>query len=446
MTVKNHRPRLSFLTSVTLGLYEFFWHLLLPVVLLRLYLKGRAQRGYRQNILERLGCYKKKVSSNKLVWVHAVSVGETRASAPLVQALLSDGYQVLLTHMTPTGRQTGSEIFSKAIAAGQLQQAYLPYDVSWAVGAFLRKFKPTLGLVMETEIWPVLLRTAVKAHVPLLLVNARLSERSARKTLKFGSIAKDIYQSFNQILAQTSIDAKRYESLGFNRVTVTGNLKFDVAPNFSQIDEAVNLRKNLSAEMQIVCAASTRDGEEEIVIAAWASLMKAHSDLAKTARLIIVPRHPQRFDEVHQLLQSNASLVARKSQLADELSFADALNKNAIILGDSMGEMSFYYALSDLVVMGGSLLPLGGQNFIEACSLGCPAILGEHTFNFQQASQDVIDAHAAIRVANVDELSKAMALLLSDKQLREKMSANAIDFSGQHMGATGKIMDVVHQY
>jgi 3-deoxy-D-manno-octulosonic-acid transferase len=159
-----------------------------------------------------------------------------------------------------------------------------------------------------------------------------------------------------------------------------------------------------------------------------------------------VPRHPQRFDEVHQLLQSNASLVARKSQLADELSFADALNKNAIILGDSMGEMSFYYALSDLVVMGGSLLPLGGQNFIEACSLGCPAILGEHTFNFQQASQDVIDAHAAIRVANVDELSKAMALLLSDKQLREKMSANAIDFSGQHMGATGKIMDVVHQY
>jgi 3-deoxy-D-manno-octulosonic-acid transferase len=227
---------------------------------------------------------------------------------------------------------------------------------------------------------------------------------------------------------------------------VTGNLKFDVAPNFSQIDEAVNLRKKLTAEMQIVCAASTRDGEEEIVISAWTSLMEAYPDLAKTARLIIVPRHPQRFDEVYQLLQSGTSLVARKSQLADEFSFADALNKNAIILGDSMGEMSFYYALSDLVVMGGSLLPLGGQNFIEACSLGCPAILGEHTFNFQQASQDVIDAHAAIRVANVDELSKAMALLLSDKQLREKMSANAIDFSGQHMGATGKIMDVVHQY
>lgn len=446
MIVKDHRPPLSFLTSITLGLYEFFWHLLLPVVLIRLYWKGRVQSGYRQHVLERLGCYKKQLNSTKLVWVHAVSVGETRASAPLVQALLADGYQVLLTHMTPTGRQTGKEIFSKAIAAHQVQQAYLPYDVSWAVNAFLKKFQPRLGLVMETEVWPVLLRTSVKARVPLLLVNARLSERSARKTLKFGNLAKDIYQSFSQILAQTPLDAKRYESLGLEEVMVTGNLKFDVAPNFSQIDEAVTLRKKLSPEMQIVCAASTRDGEEKIVIDAWVELMKTQPALAKIARLIVVPRHPQRFDEVFEILQANSSLVLRKSQLVDEPAFVEALNKQAIILGDSMGEMSFYYALSDMVVMGGSLRPLGGQNFIEASSLGCPAILGEHTFNFQQASQDVIDAHAAIRVASVGGLAKAIGLLLSDKDLRETMSANAIDFSSQHMGATEKIMDIVRQY
>ncbi len=446
MTVKNHRPRLSFLTSVTLGLYEFFWHLLLPVVLLRLYWRGRMQKGYRQYILERLGYYKKNVGSTKLVWVHAVSVGETRASAPVVHALLADGYQVLLTHMTPTGRQTGKEIFSQAIAANQLQQAYLPYDVSWAVKAFLKKFQPRLGLVMETEVWPVLLRTAVKAKVPLLLVNARLSERSARRTLKFGALAKDIYQSFDQILAQTPLDAKRYESLGLDQVLVTGNLKFDVAPNFSQIDEAVSLRKLLLPETQIVCAASTRDGEEEIIMNAWLDVIQSHPELARTARLIVVPRHPQRFDEVCQILQKSVPLVVRKSELVDALVFAKALNNQTVILGDSMGEMSFYYALSDLVVMGGSLRPLGGQNFIEACSLGCPAILGQHTFNFQQASQDVIDAHAAIRVSNVEELSKAMSLLLLDKNLRETMSANAIDFSGQHMGATGKIMDIVHQY
>ena len=446
MTVKNHRPPLSFLTSITLGLYEFFWHLLLPVVLIRLYWKGRVQRGYRRHILERLGCYKKQLNSTKLVWVHAVSVGETRASAPLVQALLADGYQVLLTHMTPTGRQTGQEIFSKAITTHQLQQAYLPYDISWAVKAFLKKFQPKLGLVMETEVWPILLRTSVKANVPLLLVNARLSERSARKTLRFGNLAADIYRSFSQILAQTPLDAKRYESLGLGQVMVTGNLKFDVAPNFSQIDEAVSLRKNLAPEMQIVCAASTRDGEEKIVIDAWTELMKSQPELAKVARLIVVPRHPQRFEEAFQVLQTGAPLVAKKSQLADELALVEALNNQAIILGDSMGEMSFYYALSDVVVMGGSLRPLGGQNFIEASSLGCPAILGEHTFNFQQASQDVIDAHAAIRVANVDDLAKAMGLLLSDKNLRETMSANAIDFSSQHMGATEKIMDVVRQY
>ena len=354
MTVKDHRPPLSFLTSITLGLYEFFWHLLLPVVLVRLYWKGRIQGGYRQHVLERLGCYKKQLNSTKLVWVHAVSVGETRASAPLIHALLADGYQVLLTHMTPTGRQTGKEIFSKAIADHQLQQAYLPYDVSWAVKAFLKKFQPRLGLVMETEVWPVLLRTAVKAKVPLLLVNARLSERSARKTLRFGNLATDIYQSFSQILAQTPLDAKRYESLGLGQVMVTGNLKFDVAPNFSQIDEAVSLRKKLSPDMQIVCAASTRDGEEEIIINAWDELIRSQPELVKVARLIVVPRHPQRFEEAFQILQASTPLVVRKSQLADELAFVEALNKQSIILGDSMGEMSFYYALSDVVVMGGS--------------------------------------------------------------------------------------------
>ena len=446
MTEKNHRPQLSLLTSIVLGLYEVFWHLLLSVVLLRLYWRGRLQKGYRQHIWERLGYCKRRLSSTKLVWVHAVSVGETRASAPLVHALLADGYQVLLTHMTPTGRQTGNEIFSKAIAANQLQQAYLPYDISWAVQFFLKKFQPKLGLIMETEVWPVLLRTSVKAGIPLLLVNARLSDRSARRTLRFGSVAKDIYQSFDQILAQTPLDAKRYESLGLDRVVVTGNLKFDVAPNFSQIDEAVSLKKHLLSDTTIVCAASTRDGEEEIIVSAWLDALQSHPELASTARLMVVPRHPQRFDEVYQILRSSTPLTVRKSDLVDAADFAKAINNQAVILGDSMGEMSFYYALSDIVVMGGSLRPLGGQNFIEACSLGCPAILGQHTFNFQQASQDVIDAHAAIRVSNIEELSKAISLLLLDKNLRETMSTNAIDFSGQHMGATGKIMDIVRQY
>ena len=289
--------------------------------------------------------------------------------------------------------------------------------------------------------------TVALLGLPLFLVNARLSERSARRVGLFGRAGRALFQAFAGILAQTEFDAQRYRSLGVRNVVITGNLKFDVPLDPRLIARGKEWQETLQTNQRLmVCAASTRDGEEEIIMNAWLDVIQSHPELARTARLIVVPRHPQRFDEVCQILQKSVPLVVRKSELVDALVFAKALNNQTVILGDSMGEMSFYYALSDLVVMGGSLRPLGGQNFIEACSLGCPAILGQHTFNFQQASQDVIDAHAAIRVSNVEELSKAMSLLLLDKNLRETMSANAIDFSGQHMGATGKIMDIVHQY
>ena len=439
-----HRASLTASTRAILWLYEFIWFLVLPIALLRLYWKGRIQKAYREHISERLGVYKKILTGN-IVWVHAVSVGETRASAPLVKALLQEDYQVLLTHMTPTGRATGADIFSGEIASGQLQQVYLPYDISWLVAAFFRTFSPKLGLVMETEVWPNLVVGAGHANLPILLVNARLSERSARRVAQFGSAGSDIYGAFTQILAQTLLDAKRYQSLGLNNITVTGNLKFDVEINASQVDKALELRKLLPSHIRLLCAASTRDGEEKIVIQSWLNLLEKSPELAPNIRLLIVPRHPQRFDEVYQELQSKQLNVIRKSQLNNQ-QLADALNSAAIILGDSMGEMAFYYALSDVVVMGGSLQPLGGQNFIEACGLGRPIILGEHTFNFQQASHDAVEQEAAIRISHLGELTQAMSILLKDDQLREKMSANAIDFADQHMGATGKIVKIVKEY
>lgn len=426
-----------------MGLYQFIWYLTLPLALARLLWKGRLQQGYREHINERLGMSWPISGATPRIWVHAVSVGETRAAAPLIDNLIQGGEKILLTHMTPTGREAGRQLFAEHIASGQLVQSYLPYDIHWAVNSFYRYFSIKVGLIMETEVWPTLILSAYQKSMPVILVNARLSERSARRVGRFSNFAQLIYQSFTKILAQTSLDAKRYGSLGLSNVMVTGNLKFDFMPNAQQLEHALALKKKLTQQIQIVCAASTRDGEEPLIIEAWQELLKT-KEKPNDFCLIIVPRHPQRFDDVFAQLQSNFPKVLRRSRLSDQ-EFVEIVNHGGVVLGDSMGEMSFYYALSDIVIMGGSLLPLGGQNFIEACALGRPIILGEHTFNFQQASADVIDARAAIRINDVGDLVKAMDLLLTNHQVKEEMSTNALNFANQHTGATKKIIAVVQQ-
>ncbi len=424
-----------------MGLYQFIWYLALPFALARLLWKGRLQQGYREHINERLGMSWNINGSIPRIWVHAVSVGETRAAAPLIEALIQSGEKILLTHMTPTGRDTGRQLFTEHMASGQLVQSYLPYDIHWAVDSFYRYFSIKVGLIMETEVWPSLILSARQKSLPVILINARLSERSARRISRFANFAQLIYQSFTKILAQTYLDAKRYNSLGLSNVMVAGNLKFDVVPHPDQIEHALVLKKQLTQKVQIVCAASTRDGEELLIIEAWQKFLNTKEN-PNDFCLFVVPRHPQRFDDVFAQLQSSFPKVLRRSSINDQ-EFSEAINHGAVILGDSMGEMSFYYALSDIVIMGGSLLPLGGQNFIEACALGRPIILGEHTFNFQQASADVIDARAAIRITDIADLVKAMDLLLANHQVKEEMSTNALDFANQHTGATKKIVTTV---
>ena len=445
MTSAGHAPmRISH--RLMMGLYQFIWYLALPLALARLLWKGRLQQGYRDHINERLGMSWPISGAIPRIWVHAVSVGETRAAAPLIDALIQSGEKILLTHMTPTGRDTGRQLFADHIASGQLVQSYLPYDIHWAVNSFYRYFSIKVGLIMETEVWPSLILSARQKSLPVILVNARLSERSARRVSRFANFAQLIYQSFTKILAQTNLDAKRYHSLGLSNVLVTGNLKFDVIPHPDQIEHALALKKQLNHQVQIVCAASTRDGEEALIIEAWQKFLKSKKNTSDANHfcLFIVPRHPQRFDDVFTQLQSSFIKVSRRSTMNDQ-EFTDVINHGGVILGDSMGEMSFYYALSDIVIMGGSLLPLGGQNFIEACALGRPIILGEHTFNFQQASADVIDSRAAIRITDIDDLVKAMDLLLTNHQVKEGMSINALDFANQHTGATKKIIAVVRE-
>ena len=431
--------------------YEALWHVLIPFVLLRLLWRSRKNSDYLKHVRERFGFYGTKPSLRKAVWIHAVSVGETRATQALVESLLKEGQSILLTHMTPTGRKTGADLYRKAIASGQLQQAYLPYDICWAIEAFLKHYRPQLGLFMETEAWPGFVFRTKQLGVPLFLINARLSGRSFKRVQLFGSAGRSLFQSFVGILAQSEPDAKRYQALGVNDVIVTGNMKFDVPEKAANQSLGKQWKRALrEQERLVVCAASTRAGEELIMIDAWKKLLSEFGSEIKPL-LIVVPRHPERFTEVANLLYQSILSFERRSNLSDPRSSAEFASVSHwtnvdVLLGDSMGEMGAYYNATDLVVMGGSLLPTGGQNLIEACANGCPVILGEHTYNFQQASEDAITCGAAVRIEGsnhnlVQSLSEALRTLLTNISQRQMMSAKALQYASQHQGATQRILD-----
>jgi 3-deoxy-D-manno-octulosonic-acid transferase len=351
-------------------------------------------------------------------------------------------HDVLLTHMTPTGRRTGAEFAAQR--NGRVIQAYLPYDLSGAVDRFLRHFLPRLGLLMETEIWPVLIERAYHAGVPMVLVNGRLSARSHRRTARLGEAARETYAQLAAVLAQTPDDADRYRSLGVPRVRVTGNLKFDITPHVDQIMAGRALREALAGRAVWV-AASTREGEEPLLLDAWHAHRAQHAG-RRHPLLILVPRHPQRFDEVAQLAERIGFRVARRSALslsaAGVSSGADALEAD-ILLGDSMGEMALYYAAAQAAFIGGSLLPLGGQNLIEACAVGTPVAIGPHTFNFAQATRDAVGAGACIQVDDAASAVRVIDTWLSDADARETASRAALAFAATHGGATARTVEAV---
>jgi 3-deoxy-D-manno-octulosonic-acid transferase len=431
------KPRIWF------AVYQLLWHLLLPLAFIRLAWRARHAFSYLHHIPERLGFGYSQPITQGSIWIHAVSVGETRAAQPLIEAYLARGESILLTHMTLNGRRTGKQLFAKAIASGQIRQVYLPYDICWAVEHFLKTFKPRLGLFMETEAWPTVVFRCKEIGLPLFLVNARLSERSARRVNRFGNAGRALFQAFSGILAQTEFDAQRYRSLGVENVQIVGNLKFDAPLDEALVKQGQVWRRDLQANRRLmVCAASTRDGEEAIILKAWKDLLMSHA-FEITPLLCLVPRHPERFAEVADQINNAGFTFRRRSEWQGVPSEYASLD---IILGDSMGEMPMYYSASDLVLMGGSLLPFGGQNLIEACAAGCPVLLGEHTYNFQQASLDAIDSGAAIRIKGELLLTEPIALMESLKVLLlnpvelGKMSEAAKAYSVEHQGATNRIL------
>nr|WP_215333152.1 3-deoxy-D-manno-octulosonic acid transferase [Polynucleobacter corsicus] len=420
------------------AVYQLLWHLLLPFAFIRLAWRARHSSEYLNHFSERLGFSYGKTTTQGSIWIHAVSVGETRAAQPLVEAYLARGETILLTHMTLNGRRTGATLFVKEIAAGQLHQVYLPYDLCWSVANFIRAFKPKFGLFMETEAWPTMVFYCAEIGLPLFLVNARLSERSARRVKRFGNAGRSLFQAFSGILAQTQLDADRYRGLGVKQVKIVGNLKFDVPLDPSLIQQGKAWKQELQSKQRLmVCAASTRDGEEAIILKAWKDLLFGNT-FQVAPLLCLVPRHPERFSEVANQIQDAGLTFRCRSEWIDTPKGDAGVD---VILGDTMGEMPMYYSAADLVVMGGSLLPFGGQNLIEACAAGCPVLLGEHTYNFQQAALDAIDMGAAKRIQGEPvALVEALKELLLNTAELAMMSSAAKSYALQHQGATQKIM------
>jgi 3-deoxy-D-manno-octulosonic-acid transferase len=410
-------------------LYSIAWWLALPLVLARLWWRGRREPGYRQHLAERLGFYAPMSSRpGKLLWVHAVSVGETRAAEPLINALLAahPDANILLTHMTATGRATGQVLFGRE---PRVKQSYLPYDTGWMTGRFMAHFKPRLCVLMETEVWPNMTAQCVKRGVPVALVNARLSEQSLGKALRLSTLVTDAAQGLSRVAAQHEDDAARLRQLGVRDVQVTGSIKFDVTPPSDALSKGNELRRQIGPRPVLLCA-STREGEEEMILDVLSKM-----EMVDTL-VVMVPRHPQRFDEVARLIAARGLSMHRRSTLPGSALPADV----KVLLGDSMGEMFAYYAAADIAFVGGSLLPFGGQNLIEACVLGKPVLIGPYTFNFSTVSDDAVAAGAALRVPDTASmLREAVRLMRADDQ-RMAMGGKARKFAEQHRGATARTM------
>lgn len=403
-----------------------------PLLRRKLVRRAVAEPGYAVAVPERFGQYTQPAeATSELVWVHAVSLGESRAASILLNALreaLPD-VRVLLTHGTATGRAEGA----KLLRSGDVQ-VWQPWDTPAAVQAFLQHFKPRIGLLMETEVWPNLVQQSARSGVPLALVNARLSDKSMRSALRWASLMRPTYAALQAVWAQTEADAQRLRTLGANVRAVTGNLKFDAQPDPGQVVQGRAWRAAL--QRPVCLLASSREGEEAL----W---LQALQTVSSGVHWLIVPRHPQRVDDVEVLLRQAGLTVSRRSTWGETgpIAHADA----QVWLGDSLGEMALYYSLADVALLGGSFEPLGGQNLIEAAACACPVVMGPQTFNFLEAAQQAEQAGAAHRVQDMEMAVQEAQSLAQDPAARQRRAAAALAFSHAHKGAARRVAGLVKE-
>ena len=427
--------------------YSLVLRLGTPAYLWRIWSRGRLEPMYRQAWPARLGFYGGTYrtawragasASGPVVWLHAVSLGETRAAVPLLQALRTErpDMRLVLTHSTATGREAGQALLQPGDA-----QTWFPFDTPGAVRRFLALHRPDVGVLMETEVWPNAQHFAERRGVPMVLANARLSEKSLRQGRRLAAVMAPAARALHMALAQTADDALRLRAMGVAQVAVCGNVKFDMTPDPALLEKGGEWRQ--ASVRPLVLAASTREGEEAGLLAAWRRIQAdpAWPALRPAPRVWIVPRHPQRFDEVVAQVQAEGWTVSRRSAWPAGRPDEAALAAD-VWLGDSMGEMPAYYAAAQVALLGGSFAPFGGQNLIEAAACGCPLIMGPSTFNFADAAEGAEAAGAAIRVQTWQE-SMSKVVFFCNLEIRSRHAEAARVFAQSHRGAAQRMAGII---
>nr|WP_314876303.1 lipid IV(A) 3-deoxy-D-manno-octulosonic acid transferase [uncultured Pseudomonas sp.] len=412
-------------------LYTLLFHLGLPLVALRLFLRARKAPAYGQRVAERFAIKLPPMRQGG-IWVHAVSVGESIAAAPMVRALLKayPELPITVTCMTPTGSERIRALFADE---PRIQHCYLPYDLPWAASRFLDHVRPRLGVIMETELWPNHIHQCARRGIPVALANARLSARSARGYGRFAKLTRPMLAEMSLIAAQTETEAERFRSLGARPecVQVTGSIKFDLKLDEQLLPRARQLREQWQASQRPVwIAASTHEGEDAQVLEAHRRLLQVHNN----ALLILVPRHPERFNAVHGLCAERFTTVRRSS--AERVTDA-----TQVLLGDTMGELLFLYALADIAFVGGSLVPTGGHNPLEPAALALPVISGPHVFNFLDISAMLKDAGALQSVDDSQALAAAVQRLVEVPQDATRMGEAGRAVMQANQGALQRLLD-----
>lgn len=411
-------------------IYTLLLYPLLPIVLIRLLWRSLKSPAYRQKWHQRLGDTPR--FEQPPIWVHAVSVGEVQAALPLLKQLLATypDSPLLVTTTTPTGADRLQQSLGERVT-----HSYLPYDLPFAVKRFFSNSQPSLGLVMETEIWPNLYHIAKESAIPLMLINARLSRRSARSYGRFKALTQATLRCLDAVAAQAPADAERFIALGApeQKVFMSGNVKFDMTVAHSQLEEAEALRRVWGSDRSIWIAASTHEGEEEQVLQAFERVNK----LVPQALLVLVPRHPERFDKVENLcFKQGLSVVRRSSQ-------RPCSKETDVFLGDTMGELAMFYAAADVAFVGGSLVPVGGHNLLEAAAVGLPVLIGPYTYNFEYISELLLDRNAARRVMDSDELGRAVIEFLKEPNLRDAAGEQGRKVVAENRGAVDVVMGLI---
>ena len=435
------------MSSIVLGIYSGLMRIAQPLLRRKMAQRAVQEPGYGQAVDERFGRYTHpRETAHELVWLHAVSLGETRTAAVLLEALRATypGLRVLLTHGTATGRAEGRAL----LRPGDVQ-VWQPWDTHGAVERFFKHFKPRLGLLMETEVWPCLVAGSQARRMPLVLCNGRMSEKSLQQALTMSPLSRPAYAALTAVYAQSAADAKRYRQLGVRVCDVFGNLKFDIAPNASQ--QAIGKAWRQDMDQAVIMLASSRDGEEALFIEQILEQIVARADgkRAQAAtdsvapKYLIVPRHPQRFDEVAALVARSGLTVSRRSTwLGSPFENTEAMRSD-VWLGDSLGEMPLYYALAGAALLGGSFEKLGGQNLIEAAACGCPVVMGPHTFNFSEAAELAGAAGAAQRVTDMAGAVDWAHQFVGQADVQSRMSHAALAFAAKHQGATQRTVNAL---